>query len=294
VDCSLRADGTVIDWPAGSPVGACQYGKRSCRDGVWGKCTGAIEPRAEDSCTADDDSNCNGKRNEGCECMTGDTRECGTDVGICKKGMQTCSGGTWSTTCSGAIPPSGSDSCEPDSDNDCDGVANEGCACVNGTTATCGQAVHAKGVCAARMVSCRNGAWQAAACSTTDPEVCDDQSQDENCDGSPNEGCSCVDGSKQSCGKALGALGECANGNSICSKGKWGACDVAPAARDTCKFLAGDENCNGVPWQRCDCIEFATQSCSVNGCGGGTQRCSSAGTWGDCTGYTCPVPDAGM
>ena len=296
VDCSLRADGTPIPWPAGTPVGACQYGKRSCRDGVWGRCSGAIEPAPEDSCLPDDDANCNGQRNEGCECSTGATRPCGTDVGACSVGTQTCSGGMWSQQCLGAVMPHGKDTCEPGSDNDCNGIANEGCTCVNGASSTCGAALNAKGLCAARAVMCVGGAWQAGACTTTASEQCIDNGQDENCDGKVNEPsvCACLNGQTTSCGAAHPELrGACRNGTSKCVNGKWGDCDTLPASRDTCEVLAGDENCNGIPWQGCTCVDLQVQSCSVGACTGGTQVCSISGNWGTCTGTTCPDADAG-
>jgi len=295
VDCSFRADNSPISWPAGTPVGACQYGKRSCKDGAWGKCTGAIEPKPKDTCQPDDDSDCDGQRNEDCACVDGERRACGTDVGACQAGTQTCSAAKWSATCVGAVMPMAQDTCDMGNDNNCNDKPNEGCACINQTTSTCGKVLMAKGVCANRAVTCKAGKWDTAACPAVDVEVCTDNGQDEDCDGQVNEAptCQCTNGKTALCGIVhLGTLGSCAGGRSTCVNGRWGACDTTPAGRDTCSPLAGDENCNGAYNEGCTCVAFDTQSCSVGECGGGMQTCNSAGEWGSCTGASCP--DAGV
>jgi hypothetical protein len=46
----------------GSNVGACQFGQETCHEGVFGPCTGGVEPKPE-ACTGVDD-NCNGTVND--------------------------------------------------------------------------------------------------------------------------------------------------------------------------------------------------------------------------------------
>jgi hypothetical protein len=297
VDCSLRADDTPIRWPAGTPVGGCQYGKRTCKDGVWGKCTGAIEPKENDSCQPDDDADCDGQRNEDCACVNGAQRPCGTDVGSCQAGTQTCSGAKWSATCVGAVLPAAADSCDMGNDSNCNGKPNEGCACVSQTTSTCGKTVGAKGVCANRAVTCKAGKWDTTVCSMVEVEVCTDNGQDEDCDGQVNEtqSCQCTNGKTQLCGVAmLGTFGACAAGRSTCVNGRWGACDTVPQSRDTCSPLGGDENCNGQQWEGCECVERSTADCDVGSCTGGTKTCRTGGVWGECANAVCPGSDAGV
>ncbi|MEY4511712.1 MAG: hypothetical protein RLZZ450_3834 [Pseudomonadota bacterium] len=292
-DCSLRADDTPIRWPAGTPVGGCQYGKRSCKDGVWGKCTGAVEPKEKDSCQPDDDSDCDGQRNEDCACVNGEQRPCGSDVGSCQTGMQTCSGAKWSATCVGSVMPAAADTCDMGNDNNCNGKANEGCTCINQTTSTCGKTVSSKGVCANRAVTCKEGKWDTSVCTMVDVEVCTDNGQDEDCDGQVNEtaSCQCTNGKTQLCGLAiLGTLGACAAGRTTCVNGRWGGCNVGPQLRDTCSPLGGDENCNGRQWEGCECVERTNDDCNVGDCTGGTKTCRTGGTWGECKNAVCPQP----
>ncbi len=69
----------------------------------------------------------------GCGCSLGDTRPCGTDVGRCSAGSQTCtSAGTWGP-CSGVLPRA--ETCDG-GDADCDARTDEDFDCVQSTTAS--------------------------------------------------------------------------------------------------------------------------------------------------------------
>jgi len=60
-------------------------------------------------------------------CTFGSTRQCGTDVGKCDFGTETCQkDGTWGS-CVGAIVPDADETCGNDKDDDCDGSVDEGC-----------------------------------------------------------------------------------------------------------------------------------------------------------------------
>jgi hypothetical protein len=294
VACSLRPDGTVISWPAGTPVGDCRAGKRSCIEGRWSACVGAVEPAAKDSCepVLGADADCDGKLNEDCPCTTGSVRPCAQpNVGSCKAGEQLCVSGVWSKECRGAITPQAEDTCEPGNDASCDGVANEGCACVNGQTKTCGEALRAKGECAKKMVVCVDGKWPESSCVSAALETCADDGKDENCNGEVNEQpyCQCTNGRSALCGTLDRTLrGNCALGTRRCVNGAYTACDVTPSARDLCIYL-DDSSCNGRINEGCECLLGDTQSCGPAGCNG-QQSCALGGRWGACS-YTCPAPE---
>jgi len=83
-----------------------------------------IYPTAEERCDLLD-NNCDGTVDEGCSCEQGVTRPCGSDVGVCRPGSQTCNGDSFSA-CEGDeyLAPS-PERCD-ERDEDCDGVTDEG------------------------------------------------------------------------------------------------------------------------------------------------------------------------
>jgi hypothetical protein len=123
-------------------------GKGMCRDGQqtciasgefsgWGRCMGAVGPATE-ICGDNLDNNCDGRidcadpacaTSASCRsgCTDGQTRPCydgpsGTaGIGICRQGMQTCTGGMWPTTCPGEVTPS-PENCADTMDHNCNGL----------------------------------------------------------------------------------------------------------------------------------------------------------------------------
>ncbi|HWO13619.1 MAG TPA: hypothetical protein VNN80_29155, partial [Polyangiaceae bacterium] len=88
--------------------------------------------------------------------------------------------------------PSGEEICDDEMrDEDCDGVGNEGCGCMEGQTASCAQAFGSRGACATERATCTGGQWQGVACTTNTPEQCDTAFADEDCDGAANEAPPC-------------------------------------------------------------------------------------------------------
>lgn len=68
------------------------------------------------------DEDCDGERNEDCDCTLGDTRPCARP-GLCASGVEMCDSGTWSVTCS--ITPEVDVACDG-VDADCDSATDEG------------------------------------------------------------------------------------------------------------------------------------------------------------------------
>ncbi len=308
------------DDPDLKALGNCGGGVELCGAGHWGACS--VVPAGKDSCTLiGDDATCNGMPNEGCPCVDGNQQPCGPagNVGICKRGTQTCAGGAWGA-CTGAIYSTARD-CTSAADNDCDGMPDNTldavCVCGATTTRPCGQ--HAgqdgKGRCTAGTQTCvvatdrKTSAWGTCT-GSVGPAAADTcaPGNDDNCNGSPNEGCTCVEGSTQSCGP-IAAVGICKKGSQTCTNAAWGACvgAVLPAARDCTSTL--DNDCDGHPDNTidtvCACASAAMQACGQHPgqdghgpCKAGSQTCvvatdKKSSAWGACIGSVGPAPADG-
>ncbi|NIP40912.1 MAG: hypothetical protein GTN39_05330 [Candidatus Aenigmarchaeota archaeon] len=70
---------------------------------------------------------------QGQECTSGDTRPCGSDLGVCETGLRTCIGGKWSECVGEKRPTSNIDVCDNGLDDNCDGETDEDCFDVNET-----------------------------------------------------------------------------------------------------------------------------------------------------------------
>jgi hypothetical protein len=156
----------------GTDVGACNAGTQTCTSGAWGPCVGSTGPTAETCNAADDD--CDGTVDEGL------TQSCGSDVGECAAGTQTCTTGFWGA-CVGSVGPA-SETCN-NKDDDCDGLKDES------LTQQCGATD--VGVCSFGTQSCANGSWGACMGSIgPGTEICGN-ALDEDCDGTADEVSSC-------------------------------------------------------------------------------------------------------
>lgn len=124
-------DGEIRNCPA---LGECGKGFQTCMGGEWSSCD--VFPE-EEVCGDEKDNDCDGVVDNDCVCVTSETRECGTDVGICQKGVEICINNTW-TNCTGGITPLfenlANGTCSNQVDDDCDGKVDseeEDCVIVN-------------------------------------------------------------------------------------------------------------------------------------------------------------------
>jgi hypothetical protein len=226
-------DPPPVEPPVEEPVGACATG---------------AQPSPE-SCNGEDDD-CDGTSDElpvttcypgtaGCSDPEGDgTLAC---MGACKAGIRSCSGGR--EECTGAVMPA-TESCTEAGvlaeDEDCDGRADEGCACVGDAAQPCfdgpRQAIGV-GRCRAGTQTCADGAWSTCTgARLPETETCANPGQDDDCNGMrddiPRLGGECT----------ADHQGRCREGRQQCASGALTCVPAAPAA-ETCD--RSDEDCDG-------------------------------------------------
>lgn len=195
-NCHALEDGTPIEFPTGVPIGNCKAGTRVCEGNQWSPCKGAIAPLEKDNCEIpNDDATCDGVTNAGCDCVTGQTRDCGkSNIGACKLGTQRCVNGQWEEACEGAIYPEPEVCDGKGIDEDCNKFADledDECECIDDSSEYC-ERPKEKGDCKWGKRSCSNGKWGACkAWAKIEPEICGSRPDldgviwtgDENCDG---------------------------------------------------------------------------------------------------------------
>lgn len=273
VDC---AEGEVRK--CGSDIGECVAGTITCKDGKFGNCAGKKDPAIE-KCD-NKDNNCDGKIDENL------TQECGKNVGVCRKGLQTCTNGSWSATCVGEIKSAAKEICGDGLDNDCDGKVDEsdaGCVCTNGKTQKCGTDV---GACVAGTQTCSSNKWGSCVGEVGPAATEQCNGIDDDCDNQIDENAICDDGNMctvDSCtsGKCVYTPYSCNNhgtcngdGKCTCSSNYTGTlcnqCSSGFLAYPYCvsKSVAWYDASNGLMWQAPRSVEHyywqeATDYCST-------------------------------
>ncbi len=273
--CSCSPNGATQ--PCGSDVGICRRGTQTCTNNVLGTCTGGVSAISE-VCGDNLDNNCNGQVDENCGvCLPGAMESCGNNIGTCHNGTRTCQSNRQWGECTGGVSAI-SEVCGDNLDNDCNGAINNGCSCSpNNSNRSCGTNF---GNCRMGLQTCTSNAWSNCNNVTSASlEICD--GQDNNCDGTVDEGCSCTSGSSRACGSDTGT---CRRGTQNCVNGQWSVCigGIQPSTTETCGDNL-DNNCDGTVDEGCSCTSGSSRACSLRlgVCSGLNQTCTN-GNWSNC------------
>ncbi len=295
-------DGATRDCGPTTEVGECAFGTQRCIGGTWAECIGAVLAQPE-TCNGRDDD-CDGTVDDGVR-DTFYVDADGDGFGRSDMSMQACTRPAGHTTLSGdcndsagAIHPGVSDVCDG-VDNDCDGTADPGCACTNGTTRPCGPTIDT-GECAFGTQRCIDGGWaECVGAVLPRPEDCN--GRDDDCDGAIDDGVLVTyyrdadgDGfgasatTLQACAQPVGYVGastDCNDGNPA----------INPAAADLCDGI--DNNCDGVENPSCTCVDGTSRACGApdgmggfleeGACNSGRQLCVG-GVYTSCIGAVFP------
>jgi hypothetical protein len=138
---------------------------------------------------------------------------------------------------------------------------------------TCAMALGAKGTCAGGVTVLQDGGWGLCSIKAASHDTCV-PGNDDTCDGSPNDGCICLDKNVQACGNCMSGTRTC-DGKSW--PGKWGPCvgqtGCAPGSSQPCPpnypySCTASQTCDPstCQWGACvdSCMPF-TPDCSMPG-----------------------------
>ena len=144
-------------------------------------------------------------------------------------------------------------------DNDCDGMVDEGFDVDADGYNICGSNPSTPGVDPDPTVADCDDHEAAVYPGAT--EICD--GLDNDCDGTVDPGCSCLDGDERPCGTDVGA---CMRGVQHCATGAWGSCEGGVMAADAETCDGTDEDCDGMIDEDADASCEAGEVCTADGC----------------------------
>jgi hypothetical protein len=269
-----------VDEDFGNKGQSCTVGQGECAasgtfvcngSGTGTVCNGTAGSPSTEVCDGVD-NDCDGQTDENL------TRSCGSSVGACTTGTETCVSGAWGT-CVNAQGPQ-PERCNGIDDN-CNGQTDETFA---GLGSQCAVGV---GACERDGAIVCNGAGTGTVCDAQagNPTGESCNGIDDNCNGQIDENIT------QPCGTNTGA---CVAGTRTCNNGSFGSCvgSTGPST-ETCDGV--DNDCDGQTDEGCDCINGTTRNCysgpsgtaGVGICRQGSQTCSG-GSWGACSGQVTP------
>ncbi|MBI5499485.1 MAG: MYXO-CTERM sorting domain-containing protein [Deltaproteobacteria bacterium] len=202
------------------------------------------------------------------------TRPCGTSIGQCRPGTQTCSAGAWGA-CVGSTPPT-AELCN-NLDDDCDGRTD-------GFSRPCGTDV---GVCEFGAEMCVAGTGWTGVCVGSyggSAEVCN--LLDDDCDGSTDEG---DPGGGGECGGSVGeclpGIRHCIGGTLVCGGGSEPTPELCDNRDNDCDGFTDEGNPGGGG----TCYSGPAGTEGVGVCEGGVERCLGGAIV--CDGEVLPRPE---
>jgi hypothetical protein len=275
-------DGTSRACGGGMPIrGVCRAGTQLCIAGTWGSCSGNIDPATlTESCNGLDDD-CDGMTDEsllatscyvdadsdGYGSGTAITTLCRDGsrmaVGFCPSGYSNVAGDC--NDSNGGTRPMGTEVCNG-TDDDCDGSTDEGVTTAyfrdaDGDGFGAGSAITGCIAPTGYVANATDCDDTRGSVSPSAAEVCDAALRDDDCDGMPNDGCACVDGSSRACGGGTPIRGACRAGTQVCVAGAYAACtgSIEPGTiTETCNGV--DDDCDGATDE-----SLLAASCYVDG-----------------------------
>jgi len=230
----------------------------------------SIYPGARERCNGIKD-NCDGDIDEGCACVDGVTQFCGTNMGTCTRGIQTCSEGAWGD-CSGQGPEQ--EECNG-KDDDCNGAVDEGLL----KTFYLDEDGDSYGR-EEEVLQCAQGVYADNTFDCNDADAKINPAQQEVLYNGKDDDCNAATQDDDFDGDGYEKADDCNDDDRT----------VNPEALEVCNGV--DDNCDRETDSGCECTNGERQSCGIDLgiCSSGEQTCVQ-GKWGVCGGEVGPLQE---